>query len=134
MGVNLLAVAAWSEDVWLVGDANGDLWVTENQGITWTEKDLPGTSITQIDKIVFTDEAEGFIMARQTVSSVESGIILRTITGGYEWRILPDQVGAVIPANDYLNDLAVCGVGKNRVFAGGLDDGGTTGMIVKASA
>lgn len=128
VGVDLMSAEMWSEDVWMVGDINGNFWVTTNQGQTWEEKELPG-SPTRIRSQAWVDEAEGFM----AIDTASGGEILRTITGGYEWTVLPDGKKQAIPANDRINDLAVCGVGKNRVFGAGLDDGGVTGVIVKAS-
>lgn len=129
VGVTLNACEMWSEDVWFVGDNNGSLWITENQGLTWEEKELPGT-ITRIDAIEFVDEVEGYI----AVYDGANGSILRTITGGYEFTVLPDGRRASIPDNDYINDLATCGTGKNKLFAGGLADDATAGVLVKASS
>lgn len=128
-GIQLTCCHMWSQDVWFVGTAQGKLWITENAGRTWVRKQLPG-SVSRINDIDFADEAEGYLIALQGTA----GFVYRTITGGYEWTVLPDGRQASIPANDTLNSLAVCGVGKNRVFAAGLDDDGTSGIVVKASA
>lgn len=128
VGIHLTAAEMWSEDVWIVGTESGKLFVTVNQGQTWTEKVLPGT-VSRIYAMGWVNEAEGFI----AVEDNGSGLILRTITGGYEWTILPDGKKAAIAGNDRIRDIAVCGTGKNKVFGAGLDDDGATGIIVKAS-
>lgn len=129
VGIHLNACEMWGEETWMVGTNDGRLFVTENQGQTWTEKEIPG-NITNIYDIEFVDEAEGYM----AVEDNGSGYIYRTLTGGYEWTALPDGKKAAIPGNDRINQLATCGVGKNRVFGVGLDDDGTAGIIVKASA
>jgi hypothetical protein len=88
-------------------------------------------AITEIDQIEFNSEEEGYIAARQG----GQGVILRTITGGAIWWVLPEDLTAgSIPLNDYINDLALWGQGSNTVFAAGLDDDATTGFLVKAAA
>lgn len=129
VGIDLTACQMWGETVWFVGTAAGELWVTEDEGRNWTEKVLPGT-VTEVVDIEFVDEAEGYLSVVQT----DAGYIYKTITGGYEWTVLPDGKRAAIPANNKINQIAVCGVGKNRVFGAGLGDNGTAGIIVKASA
>lgn len=130
VGIDLTACQMWGEKVWFVGTAAGELWITDDEGVSWTEKSLPG-SPSAIEDIEFSDEAEGFMAVTQGASG---GFIYRTITAGYEWTVLPDGRRASIPANDRINQVATCGVGKNKVFGAGLDDGGTTGVVVKASA
>lgn len=132
VGVNLGACWMWDKDTWLVGEGaggTGKLWVTSNAGITWTTIGLPATYI-QIDKIVFVSEAEGYLSARTAGQSY----ILRTITGGNEWVVLPQGKTAVAVDNTYLTDIAVCSKYANVAYAGGLADNGTAGIILKMTA
>ncbi len=131
VGILLSVCHMWSADVWMVGTTTGKLYFTINRGNTWTEKGLPVT-VTDIDAIKFVDEGEGYLAVQVGTGNAQ---ILRTITGGYEWTVLPDDLsGSDIEGADRLNDLAVCGTGSNQVFAGGLDDDGTTGILTKAKA
>jgi len=122
----------WDKETWFVGEGaggTGKLWVTANSGLTWTEKGLPAT-YGQIDKIEFISEAEGYISARSGGQSY----VLRTITGGYEWVVLPQGRSGVAVDNSYLADLAVCSKYGNTAFAAGLADNGTAGIILKMAA
>jgi photosystem II stability/assembly factor-like uncharacterized protein len=119
----------WDKETWFVGEGaggNGKLWLTTNTGRTWSEVALPSTYL-RIDKIVFVSEAEGYISARTGGTS----IILRTITAGNEWVTLPQGKRAVPVENSYLRDLGVCSKYENTVYAAGLADNGTAGVILK---
>lgn len=132
VGVNLGACWMWDEETWFVGEGpggSGKLWLTTNSGKTWTETGLPAT-YGQIDKIEFISEAEGYIAARSGGQSY----VLRTITAGYEWVVLPQGKRAVAIDNSYLSDLAVCSKYSNTAFAAGLGDNGTAGIILKMTA
>jgi photosystem II stability/assembly factor-like uncharacterized protein len=129
VGVALGACWMWDAETWFVGEGaggNGKLWYTTNSGKTWTEKGLPATYL-QIDKILFVSEAEGYISARSGGQSY----VLRTITGGYEWVVLPQGKRATAVDNSYLSDLAVCSKNSNTAFAAGLADDGSAGIILK---
>lgn len=132
VGVNLGSCWMWDEETWFVGEGaggSGKLWLTTNGGKTWTEKGLPAT-YGRIDKIEFISEAEGYISARSGGQSY----VLRTITAGYEWVVLPQGKRAVTIDNSYLSDLAVCSKYSNTAFAAGLADDGSAGIILKMAA
>jgi len=132
VGLNLGAVWMWSDDVWFVGEGaggTGKLWLTVNSGKTWSQVGLPAAYI-QIDKIKFISEAEGYISARTAGQS----FILRTITAGNEWVVLPQGKTMVSVDNTKLTDLDVCSKYSNTVFASGLADNGTAGIILKMTA
>lgn len=132
VGVNMGACWMWSESVWFVlegANGNGKAWLTTNSGITWTQKGLPGTYL-RFDKIVFVSEAEGYISARTGGQSV----ILRTITGGYEWVTLPNGKKGTAIANQYLRDIAVTNKFMNTVYAAGLATNGTAGIVLRMNA
>lgn len=130
VGIMLGACWMWSADVWFVGEGqagNGKLWLTVNRGKSWTEVPLPITAPVQIDKIKFVSEAEGYLSVRDAGKSY----ILRTITAGNRWVLLPMGKRAVPIANTSLGDIAVCSKYANTAFAAGLASGGTAGIIVK---
>jgi len=130
VGVALTAVAMISPSHWLVGDANGDLWYTLDSGLNWTERALPGTP-TRIDDIKMVDDTVGYISIRQ---AAPAGKILRSMDGGQTWYVLPEKTtSGAIPANDRINEVAVCKDNVNVVFGGGLSDTTTDGIIVKAA-
>jgi len=132
VGVNLGACWMWDEETWIVGEGPGgagSLYYTDNSGYTWTEINLP-VNLDQIDKIIFVSEAEGYLAGRSGGQSY----VLRTITAGAEWVVLPQGKRGVPVDNSYLSDLAVCGKTSNTAFAAGLADNGTAGIILKMAA
>jgi photosystem II stability/assembly factor-like uncharacterized protein len=132
IGVNLGACWMWDENVWFVGEGSGGtgkLWLTTNQGITWTQVGLPST-YTRIFKIKFVSEAEGYML----VSTGSQGLILRTITAGNQWVVLPQGKQGIAINNSALTDVAVCSKYANTAFAAGTATGGSTGIIIKAGA
>lgn len=125
---DLYAVAYRKEkEIWIGGDA-GSVYVTTNYGLSYTTKALPG-SLTQIDKIHWNNETVGYIAGR----TASAGKILRTINGGYSWYVVPEAARLTIPANDYLTSLATCEKEPNKVFAGGLADNASDGILIKGS-
>jgi photosystem II stability/assembly factor-like uncharacterized protein len=130
VAVNLTACWMLSSTLWLVGNANGDLWYTADAGLTWTEIALPGTP-TSITDIRFVDDTVGYLAIG---TAGPAGRILRTMDGGATWYILPEQTASgVIPANDRINSLAPCPENHNVLFAGGLADTSADGIILKAA-
>ena len=127
VGVNLTAVWMYDARLWLVGDANGDLWRTSDAGVTWTEITLPITP-TAVNDIRFFDSVVGYLGV--TVAG-PAGRMLRTIDGGQTFQTMPERAGS-IPANDDINSVAVC-ASPNVVWGGGLGDNGSDGILVKAS-
>lgn len=123
---DLYAVAYRNEsEIWVGGD-DGNVYVTIDYGAHWTTKALPGT-LTQVDKIVWASDSVGFIAGRTTAPL---GKILRTINGGYSWYVAPEASNQSVPTADGFNDLAVCEKEVNIVFAGGLADNASDGILV----
>ncbi len=132
VGVNMGACWVWDETTWFVGEGaggTGKLWLTTNRGNTWTEMALPATYV-RIYKIVFISEAEGYLLA----SDGSQTYVLRTITAGAEWVVLPQGKKAVAVDNTFLTDLAVCSKFGNTAYAAGLHTDGTSGTILKMTA
>lgn len=129
VGINLSSCWMYTADTWLVGEGaggTGTLWKTQDSGVSWVEVEL-SAAVDRIDRIKFVSDTEGYMIVRQgTVAK-----IYRTLTGGYNWWVLPDDDSASSPDTDWFNDLAVCTKDANTVFAGGRDGDGTTGIIVK---
>ncbi len=116
--------------IWWVGDANGSLWYSKDLGTTWTENtNLPTPRVGDINVIEFATDSVGYI-GRQNAST--AGQILRTIDGGHEWYVLPEDAGA-IPENDDVAVLAVCPDNPNVVFGGGTAGDAADGFLVKGS-
>jgi len=127
-GVNLTAVACIGRGVWIVGCSNGAVYSTETYGSTWKLHTLPVT-MTAIQDIKFVDETVGYLIG----SASTRGYMFRTVCGGNSWYALPERVGASVPLNDKMDNLAVARGVHNLVFAGGLADNGTSGFIVKGA-
>ena len=129
IGVNLGACWMWDAKVWLVGEGaggTGKLWLTVNSGATWTQIGLPAT-YNRIYKIVFISEAEGYLLAADGSQTY----VLRTITGGNEWVVLPQGKKGTPIDNTYLTDVAVCSKYANTAYAAGLASNGTAGIALK---
>jgi photosystem II stability/assembly factor-like uncharacterized protein len=132
VGVNMGACWMWDETTWFVGEGaggTGKLWLTTNRGQTWSQVGLPGTYV-RIYKIAFISEAEGYLLA----SDGSQTYVLRTITAGNEWVVLPQGKKAVPVDNTFLTDLAVCSKSGNTAYAAGMDADGSTGAIIKMAA
>ena len=132
VGVNLGACWMWDKNTWMVGEGaggTGKLWLTTNQGYTWSQIGLPA-SYNRIYKIRFVSEAEGYLIA----TNGSQGFVLRTITAGNEWDVVPQGKKSVAVDNAYLRDLATCSKYANTAFAAGLAHNGTAGIILKMSA
>jgi hypothetical protein len=127
--VDLTACWMASENVWWVGTAGGNLYYTLNAGATWTLKQFPGSGAGAVRDIKFVTTQGGYL-AHDTAAPL--GRILRTISGGNSWYVLPEGTGS-IPANDKINAVAVCD-DPNLVIGGGMGDNAADGIIVKASA
>jgi photosystem II stability/assembly factor-like uncharacterized protein len=133
VGVNLGACWMWDPDSWFVGEGaggTGKLWLTTNQGYTWSQVGLPSSTYVRVYKIVFVSEAEGYMI----VTSGSQGYVLRTITAGNEWDVMPQGKKATAIANTYLRDLSGCSKYANTAYAAGLASNGTAGIILKMAA
>ena len=119
-----------NDQQWWVGTAGGQLFYTLNGGTDWVEKVFPGSGAGEVRDIAFTNGTIGYI-AHDT--AVPLGRLLRTIDGGQSWYVLPEGQGSM-PVNDRFNAIATCEKpNENVVFAGGLADGGTDGILVKGA-
>lgn len=126
---NLAAVAFRTKnEVWVGGDA-GSAFYTQDWGRRWYEKELPG-GLVEVTAIVWATETVGFIAG---IDAVGHAKILRTINGGFSFYVMPEASGQSIPQVDRINSLAVCEKEANKLFAGGLDDDATTGVLLVGS-
>ena len=121
----------WMRSVneWFVGDAAGQLWFTLDGGSTWTEKVFPGSGAGEVRDIHFATPSVGY-MAHD--NAVPLGRILRTIDGGFSWYVVPEG-NTSVPANDRFNMVAPCLADPNIVWAGGLGDDASDGILVKGA-
>lgn len=126
-GITLNTVWMRGPDEWFVGDSGGQLWYTLDGGANWTEKTFPGSGSGEVRDIHFATNSVGF-MSHDTTTP--AGRILRTIDGGFSWYIAPEG-NTTVPANDRFNMVAPCINDPNIMWAGGLADNGTDGILVK---
>lgn len=131
-GVTINAVAMLTELEWLVGYDDGALYYTGDGGVTWTAKALPG-SLTHIDAIEFPTRTVGYISGRIATSTTPARI-LRTISGGYSWYVVPETEGLTVPSAAKWNGLASCGEDVNLLWAAGIKLAAGDGILVKGAA
>lgn len=129
VGVALNAVAIRSEKEWWVGSAAGKLYYTKDRGAHWTEKTFPGSGAGNVYSIVWASNSVGF-MTHTTAAPL--GRILRTISGGNSWYVLPDGSSS-LTTNVKLAPLAVCKKDVNTVYAGGSTVANGDGILLKGS-
>lgn len=128
VGIVLNTVFARTEREWWVGTADGRVFFTKNYGETWEEKGFNGSGSGSIEDIVFASNHVGFFS--HTLNG--AGRILRSISGGHSWYVLPDG-NSSLPTNDRLNSLALCQKDVNSLFAGGLAGNAADGILLKGS-
>jgi photosystem II stability/assembly factor-like uncharacterized protein len=129
VGIQLNTIWMRGENEWLIGTNGGELWYTRDGGDTWTEKGFSGAGAGVVRDIKFSSPTVGY-MAHDTATP--SGRLFRTVDGGNSWYTVPESTGTM-PANDRFNKIAACEEDVNVVFAGGLGDNGTDGIMVKAA-
>jgi hypothetical protein len=130
VGVTINTCWAKSSTEWWVGCSNGRLYYTLNQGVTWTEKSFSGSGSGNVEDIVFSTDSVGFLAH---TSTTPKGRLLRTIDGGYSWKLVPEKTGSM-PGNDSINAIAYCATNPNFVVGVGLADDATDGFIVVGQA
>lgn len=126
---NLHSIAYRTEkEIWVGGD-DGKFYVTTDYGDHWTTKTVYA-SATRADRIVWVNETVGFLAVR---TSAPAAKVLRSISGGYSWYVVPETPGQSLPTFDYVNDLAVCENEPNRLWIGGLADNASDGILIRGT-
>lgn len=126
----VLAVWMKHPDHWFIGYGDGKVYYTIDGGTNWTQKVLPlQSSISYIFDIKFSTDTVGWISAK---TAAPKGYIYRTVDGGYTWYVVPEG-NTSVPTADYYDEIAICKADPNVIFAGGLADDGTDGIIIKGS-
>lgn len=109
--------------VW-VGSAAGQLWYSEDEGVTWLERAFTGSGAGSVKNVKFVKGSELFgFMAHNSAAPV--GTIFATIDGGYSWDIVTTFTNTGINGINPV-DLNTC------FFAGEPQSG--TGVIGKVFA
>ncbi len=125
-GIDLNCVWMREEDEWWVGTSDGRLFYTLDQGTTWTEQTFPGSGAGVVQDIQFPSDSVGYL---SHTTAAPAGRLLRSYDGGYSWQVLPEGT-TITPANDRFTAIASCAHDVNALFAGGLADDATDGIIV----
>lgn len=126
VGVALTAVAVLSENVFLVGTADGHLFYTTDAGVSWTEKSFQGAGASGavVNDLDFGSSMIGYMAFEAT--GVAS--LLMTTDAGYSWDVVPS--GGVLAYSTGYTRVASFMEDPNVVIAGGPNDDDTTGSIL----
>lgn len=122
-GGNTNQTVAWSFGFWWIGDDGGELWYSNDDGVTWTARtQFAPYGTGSIVDIAFVNELCGYL-AHNTAAPV--GTIYKTRDGGYTWEALPVPSGS----NSGLQALWACDC--NMVYGVGDAHSGT-GFVQKS--
>lgn len=82
----LLSVAVKEDETVWVGTAIGEIWFTDDQGDTWTQRGgWVGSGVGAVQAIGFANNYVGFMLVDNAAPHAK---ILRTIDGGYNWAVI----------------------------------------------
>lgn len=122
---NLTAVVAKSDTNWIVGAANGSLWVTDDRGVTWSQVSYP-------DWLTVTTPVNDLGMSTAHVLwMAQDDRLLRSIDGGSSWTVEPNNRSTAISATE-INSVAPCLFDANFILAGG-ESLTNTGLLLTGS-
>lgn len=108
--------------IW-VGTSGGELFYSNDGGVTWTERTgFAGSGIGMVDDILFLNNQVGYVSMR---NGSNLSTILTTRTGGYNW----EEVESTGGTNIGINKLLSCGL--HKLYAVGEASGGKP-VIYKA--
>lgn len=127
---NFVSIAVKSKKEWIIGTDAGEMYYTNDGGISWTQKTLPasaGVTYSEISDIVLATDS--VVYASALLSSTR-GRILKSKDGGHSWIILPEGGTQDTPASDEIRALAACKNNPNFVVGGGLADDAADGILV----
>jgi hypothetical protein len=127
IGINAEAVGIRYEDEWWVGFDDGTLYMTYDAGQHWSQVTLAGQSnITAVTDIKWSSHSIGYV----SVTKGAHGEIYRTVCGGIEWTLQPQQSKYSMPANGRFNSIAVNPENVNIVLGGGLAVDAVDGSLI----
>lgn len=122
-GNALTAVWMLSDEEWFVGTDNGELWFTEDIGVTYTQISIE-TGVDAINQIRFSNRYVGAMATTASAASVK-GRTYRTSDSGANWdRTAPHVLTPVVA--DEINTIALADT--NTMLTGGLETG-TDGIV-----
>lgn len=104
---------------WWIGTNAGELWYSDDHGVTWAIRAFPGSGAGAVYSIDFVSDTVGFMVHSPTAAT---GRLYRTRNGGTTWEL----ESATIAGELY----SVLGCTTNAAFAVGEVD--TTAIVLKA--
>lgn len=126
--VEITAIKLLSDSEIILFYADGTAYYSQDTGVNWTQKALPG-SLTAIDGVSFATRTVGYLIGR--AGAVAKA--LRTVNGGYSWYVLPESSGLSMPTAVQFNSVVACGDNPNLAWIGGLRANNGDGILIKGS-
>lgn len=118
--VTITAVLPVTDTKWLIGYADGTVWCTDDEGVTWTQVTLPGN----------TSAVNDLSMSSAHVLWAAAGQFLaKSIDGGRSWVAVPENSNKAFPTNGGIDVAIACEDNINVVLAAG-QDAGAAGMAI----
>lgn len=119
-----------------VGTDDGHLFYSLNGGATWGESLFPGSGTGEITAIKFATPEVGYVGHK---TATPTAVLLSTLNGGASWSASTSANQKRVanwPIFNTINDIAVptsgaVGVRANNVLIGGVDGGGSNGILLK---
>jgi photosystem II stability/assembly factor-like uncharacterized protein len=107
------------------GNNTGELWVTFNGGLSWTQiTNFVGTGVGQVRAVEFLNDVQGFML---TNTAGPVGTLHMTRDCGRSWEAL------TTPDNDGLNSLDL--ISSANIFGcGNTEAVSATALLLRASA
>jgi len=102
---------------WWVGTDDGDIYFSDDQGVTWTRRDFPGDSAGAVYCLDFATKTVGFLVHSPTAAT---GRVYRTRNGGLTWELESATVAGE------LYSIITCNI--NEAFSVGEID--TTALVL----
>ncbi len=129
------ALSVVDKYLWYVGDDAGNVFYTQDQGISWTELEIAGGTIAAIHDILFATDEVGYVS--YTTAGPIAGIAT-TFNGGKDWTTSSPRL-LNVPTADRFNRFAYPDVpnyntAANNLAVAGLAGNGSDGIILVASA
>jgi len=128
-GDNLMCCAVIDQDHWWVGNVDGELWYTVDQGANWVQRffDLPPGVVVitamGLNDMDWIDEFCGHFVLRCTIGGTDYGLIYRTVNGGFSWEY---QQSAAFDGAETYNAVLACDYNKAYTVGGLI--GAVTGI------
>jgi len=105
--------------IWWAGTSGGDLFASDDFGVTWAQSEFPGDGAGAVYSLDFASKTVGFMVHSPTAAT---GRVYRTRNGGTSWELESATV------DGELYSVIACGI--NQAFAVGEVD--TTALVLKA--